>query len=347
MKAGEAVNHYDWVIVGAGIVGLCTAYHLARRKLRVCVIEQMSRLANATTHSGAGIRHFDPDPVVSAQVVQSHDFYSELGLVDDFHPCPSYYCVGATTASAVLDRASARGFRVLSRAQLQVRRPHIDWGTVDFAVEDDQAGFRDPLTTWNTLHAACERLGVRFQFGQQVLAFNSGASARQLLTRVGPYHAHGVIFATGYWTPSLLARLELPMVVRNRTITIHRLERHNLPHLPFVVEHESGFHARPTASGGVLFGVPQLDWDVVPEHLPDRAADHLNKALHHLQRYGRTPLSFSDVHTTRSADAFPLAVAEEQAALPEHTHVLAFGEGAAFKYAPAKTLAYVNSILGS
>lgn len=347
MKGGEAVHQYDWVIVGAGIVGLCTAFHLAQRKLRVCVIEQMQRVANATTHSGAGIRYFDPDPVVSAQVLQSHGFYSELGLVDDFHPCPSYYCVGAATDSAVLDRASARGFRVLSRAQLQVCRPHVDWGTVDFAVEDDQAGFRDPLTIWDTLHEACERLGVRFQFGQQVLAFHDGASARQLLTRAGRYDAHGMIFATGYWTPSLLARLGLPVVVRNRTITIHRLEGHNLPHLPFVVEHESGFHARPTASAGVLFGVPQLDWDVMPEHLPDCAADQLNKALHHLQCYGRTPLSFSDVRTVRSADAFHSVVPGEQTALPEHTHVFAFGEGAAFKYAPARTLAYVNSILGS
>jgi glycine/D-amino acid oxidase-like deaminating enzyme len=347
MSASEGSSHHDWLVVGAGVVGLCTALHLARRKLRVCVIEQMSQVANASIVSGAGIRFFDPDPIVSAQVVQSHHFYSELGLADDFRPCTSYYGFGVAAAERLLDRAHASGMRVLSRAQLKACRPHIEWGAVDYAVEDEHAGFRDPLITWHTLRAACERLGVAFRFGHQVLAFEDRACARQLVTQAGRYMAHGVIFATGYWTPSLLERLGLPHVVRNRTITVHRLAGHNLAHLPFVVEHGSGFHARPTACGEILFGLPQPDWDVAPDNLPDRANAHLDKAVAHLQRYATTPLSFSGVRTTRSADAFASVAPEVQATLPDHTHVFAFGEGAAFKYAPAKTLAYINLIQGS
>ncbi|MFJ7792634.1 NAD(P)/FAD-dependent oxidoreductase [Pseudomonas sp. NPDC096950] len=347
MSASEVSSHYDWLVVGAGIVGLCTALHLARRKRRVCVIEQMSEVTNASTLSGAGIRFFDPDPGISAQVAQSHDFYSALGLAEDFRPCPSYYGFGAAANERLLDRAHASGMRVLSRAQLRARRPSVEWGSVDYAVEDEHAGFRDPLITWHALRAACERLGVTFRFGHQVLAFEDSTRARYVLTQAGRYGAHGVIFATGYWTPSLLERLGLPAVVRNRTITVHRLAGHNLAHLPFVVEHDSGFHARPTASGEILFGVPQPDWDVAPDNLPDRADAHLNKALAHLQRYAPVPLSFSGVRTTRSADAFDSVAPEAQTVLPEHTHVFAFGEGAAFKYAPARTLAYLNSILGS
>ncbi|MEB0089662.1 FAD-dependent oxidoreductase [Pseudomonas sp. CCI4.2] len=347
MSSREVSSGYDWLVVGAGLVGLCTALHLARRKLRVCVIEQMSQVTNASTVSGAGIRFFDPDPVVSARVIQSHDFYSELGLADDFRSCPSYYGFGAAAAEGLLERASATGLRVLSRAHLQARRPHIQWEAVDYAVEDEHAGFRDPLITWHALLAACERLGVNFRFGHQVLAFEENAGARQLLTQVGRYVAHGVIFATGYWTPNLLERLGLPVVVRNRTVTVHRLAGHNLACLPFIVEHDSGFHARPTACGEILFGVPQLDWDVAPDNLPDRTDAHLNKALAHLQRYAPVPLLFSGVRTTRAADAFASVALEAKTALPEHTHVFAFGEGAAFKYAPARTLAYINSTLGS
>jgi glycine/D-amino acid oxidase-like deaminating enzyme len=343
----DTLHQYDWVVVGAGIVGLCAAYHLAKRRLRVCVIEQMQRVTNATTQSGAGIRYFDPDPVVSAQVFESQHFYSELDLNGDFNPCPSYYCFGAASDTSILDHASARGFRVLSRAQLQTRNPDIDWRTVEFAVEDDEAGFRDPLRTWCALHAECERLGVSFQFGQKIMARGESGTSSQLFTQSKCYDTQGIILATGYWTPSLLARLGLPVVVRNRTITVHFLEGHNLSELPFVVEHESGFHARPTSTGGLLFGVPQLDWDVAPEHLPDRADNHLFEALQHLQRYGHERLSFSGVRTVHSADAFHLLVVEEQIALPTYMHVFAFGEGAAFKYAPAKTRAYVNSILGS
>lgn len=344
MSSSKSYRYYDWIVVGAGIIGLCSALHLARRKLRVCVIEQMNQVKNASTASGAGIRFFDPDPVVSAQVAQSHEFYSQLGLADDFCHCPSYYCYDAVAAKAGLERIRAGGLGLLSRAQLQARMPLTDWGSVDHAVEDKYAGFRDPLVTWHALRAACDRLGVAFQFGQQVLRFEDNAYARRLLTQESCYAANGVIFATGYWTPSLLKHLGLPVVVRNRTITVHRLVGHDLERLPFIVEHDSGFHARPTACGEVLFGIPQLDWDVAPDNLPNRADVHLKKALAHLQRYAPVPLSFSGVRTTRSADAFASA-ALEQDALPQHTHVLAFGEGAAFKYAPAKTLAYIKLIL--
>ncbi|WP_369124933.1 FAD-dependent oxidoreductase, partial [Pseudomonas sp. CCI4.2] len=65
MRSREVSSGYDWLVVGAGLVGLWTALHLARRILRVCFIEQMSQVTNACTVSGAGIRFLDPDPVVS------------------------------------------------------------------------------------------------------------------------------------------------------------------------------------------------------------------------------------------------------------------------------------------
>lgn len=61
MKAADKKSqHLDAVVVGAGIIGLWTAVHLARRGCKVALIEQQTVPINATVNSGAGIRFFRP-----------------------------------------------------------------------------------------------------------------------------------------------------------------------------------------------------------------------------------------------------------------------------------------------
>ncbi|KAJ1619055.1 hypothetical protein T492DRAFT_890996 [Pavlovales sp. CCMP2436] len=45
---------FDAAVVGAGIVGLTTAYRLSRAGLRVCVLDRASRVASHSSHMSAG-----------------------------------------------------------------------------------------------------------------------------------------------------------------------------------------------------------------------------------------------------------------------------------------------------
>ncbi|MBB5448368.1 MULTISPECIES: FAD-binding oxidoreductase [unclassified Paraburkholderia] len=339
-------EHYDVLVIGAGIVGLCAAFHLAQRKLRVGLLEQRQAPDNATLSSGAGIRFYDPHPEISAWVEDSHAFYSRLDLGAGFRACPSYYGISSRDAQGLPAEAEQRGFRVLSPAQLQTRWPGLDWRAMDCVIEDPRAGFRDSQHVWRLLIEHCNRLGVRMGFGSPVRRWaECGVGHHHLWTDGARYSAQHVILATGYWTPTLLAQLGLPKLVRNRTVTIHYMEKSPLAYdLPFLVEHESGFHARPTASGGILFGIPQADWDVDPDHLPDRGRQQVDAAVRHLQGYLRVPVSTARLITVRSADAYPGETSPGTGRWPPSFHLLAFGQGAAFKYAPARTLSYLDTI---
>jgi glycine/D-amino acid oxidase-like deaminating enzyme len=340
MKAADKKSqHLDAVVVGAGIIGLWTAVHLARRGCQVALIEQQTVPINATVNSGAGIRFFDPNTQIHDWVRQSHSFYQELGSSGAFTPAPAIYCLDANDDSTILMDAQARGFGLLDNTKLTTLYPDLTWPTSIWAVEDSEAGYRNPTQVCNALLSLCKQLGVHIAFGERVHALEAGQSLR-VRTDQCAYCSEHVFLASGYWTPTLLKELGIPVQVRNRTVTIHYSNEKIHAKLPFLVEHKSGFHMRPT-DGGMLFGLPQLDYDIPPGELPNRGDKQSNAAFEHIRRYlPQTTMQSSVLHTVRSADAFPLGVPSES--LPDNLNVIALGQGSAFKYAPAMTLSHIK-----
>ena len=336
--------NFDVAVVGAGIVGLWSAFHLADRGLRVGVLEQTPQPGGATAHSGAGVRFFDEDPRVSEEIAVSQRYYEQLAGTT-FTRCPCVYCPAPESMAAQASSAAARGFAVADRAALRKRWPDLCWDGVALAVLDERAGYWDPVAVMDRLRAACVHKGVRFHYGQRLAGVEDAGTPR-LHTLDGTWHAGQVIFATGYWTAALLRQLGQPVQVTSRTITIHLLAAHNVPAPPFLVEQDSGFHMRAAARGNVLFGLPQLDWDIDPDALPASSAAHFQDALGRLQRYCLAPVTYRQVRTVRSADAYSHDGGQQPGALPPSMHVFAFGNGASFKTAPSRTLTLVNSLFG-
>ncbi|HDS1758843.1 FAD-dependent oxidoreductase [Pseudomonas sp. M5] len=334
----SGARFFDAVVVGAGITGLCTALHLARRGRSVALLEQQAEPDNATANSGAGVRFFDPDAQISEWVRESHDFYQSLGAA--WLPAPALYCLQGDTDDS-LETARLCGFRSQEFLGLKALYPAIEWAPSALAIEDSDAGFRDPLQVTQLLLRKCHKLRVYVGFAEPVTELQIDLR-HKLRTPSGLYSTDQLLFACGYWSPEVMQRLGLPAHVRNRTVTIHYLDK--APTVPFLVEHLTGFHMRSTASGGLLFGLPQLDFDIPAQQLPDRAETQGAIAYQHLRQYLPVlPAETAPLRTVRSADAWPLLAPAPT--LPNNIHHLAFGQGSAFKYAPAATLAYLDQHL--
>lgn len=329
---------FDAVVVGAGITGLCTTLHLARRGYSVALLEQQAEPDNATTNSGAGVRFFDPDVQIGKWVRESHDFYQSLGAA--WLPAPALYCLPGKSDDS-LETARLCGFRSRDFTGLKALYPAIEWTPSAVAIEDSNAGFRDPRQVTQLLLRECHKLSVYVGFAEPVTELQVDLH-HQLRTPRALYSTDQLLFACGYWSPEVMQQLGLPAHVRNRTVTTHYLDK--APPVPFLVEHLTGFHMRPTASGGLLFGLPQLDFDISAQQLPDRAETQGGMAYQHLRRYLPVlPADIAPLRTVRSADTWPLLTPPPT--LPNNIHHLAFGQGSAFKYAPAATLAYLDQHL--
>jgi len=333
------IQHFDAVVIGTGITGLCTALHLARWGRSVALLESQSYPVNATLCSGAGVRFFDPKPQIMEWVHESHAFYQALGAICT--PAPALYCLDEDADPQILEEARVRGFHTHTAKGLKAYYPECSWSASALAIADPDAGFYDPRHVRQVILDACRHHQVHIAFAEPVIELQVG-TCHQVLTPNGCYSTDHVVFACGYWSAELLKQLGLPIQSRNRTVTVHYLD--NAATVPFVVEHCSGFHMRSTVNGGVLFGLPQLDFDVPATQLPDRSETHDTAALKHLRRYlPLLPDQIVGMRTVRSADAWPLT--NLASALPHNVHHLAFGQGSSFKYTPAATLAYLDQHL--
>lgn len=86
-------ENYDVVIIGAGLVGLSTAYHLARKGIsRVLVIEKQASWATGSSGRSAGgvrLQFSHPSSVRFSQyaVQMFRDFEDHCGISAAFIPC--------------------------------------------------------------------------------------------------------------------------------------------------------------------------------------------------------------------------------------------------------------------
>src|SRR5262247_2972323 len=90
----------DVVIVGAGIMGVSTAYHLARRRAgRVVVVERDGVCSGSTALASGGIRHQYANPIgiaLTLNVIETFErFEAEFGVDPQFRQ--HGYLILATT----------------------------------------------------------------------------------------------------------------------------------------------------------------------------------------------------------------------------------------------------------
>src|SRR5262245_1773776 len=80
MREGQAVERdADVVVIGAGIVGSATAYHLARRGVRVVVVERGAVCGEQSRKNWGFVRQQGRDPAEVPLMMESNRIWRGLG----------------------------------------------------------------------------------------------------------------------------------------------------------------------------------------------------------------------------------------------------------------------------
>jgi len=156
----------DSVIVGAGIMGASTAYHLARRGYgRIVVLERGAVCSGSTALASGGIRHQYANRIGIELTRQSIRVYS-----------------------AALQRALGVDTRVLAPDDVRALCPYLWTGDLASATYSPRDGFADPYLVTTAIAARARDLGVVIEPDREVTGFTRG---RRGATVIAGFSGHG------------------------------------------------------------------------------------------------------------------------------------------------------------
>ncbi len=257
------------VVVGGGIWGLSTAYHLARAgSCQVTLIERNDQVAAETTPRAAGLVGQIRESATMCGAIQYTlqlftEFTEETGY-DLGLRRPGSLMVALTDArmeayALQVENGRENGLEAefVSNQEMERLAPHMNVSalTGGFVVAGD--GYVDPSLCALGYAAAARELGVRFQCGTPVtgLDVESGTVAG-VRTAEGSIGADAVVLTGGPWTANLLrewAEYELTVAtIRHQRVCT--VPQPGIPsHHPVVRVTDESCYLRPEA-GGYLYG---------------------------------------------------------------------------------------------
>src|SRR5262245_23969876 len=284
----------DVVIVGAGIMGVSTAYHLARRRVgRVVVLERDGVCSGSTALASGGIRHQYANRIGIELTLHSIEtferFAAEFGV--DPHFRQHGYLILATTdaertqaeKNVALQRSLGVDVELLSPDEARHRFPYLHTDDIQGATYSPRDGYADPYLVTTAMAARARDLGVEIRTGSEVLGIRRNASRVEgVTTREGSVDAPVVVLAAGAWTGVVgrLAGVDIPVqpLRRSKFITAPFPFARIPEATPFVIDTHQGISLRREGAGLLLgigrphdapsFGT-EVDWSLI-EPLTER-----------------------------------------------------------------------------
>lgn len=206
----------DVVILGAGVMGASTAFHLARRKAgRILVLDKGDVASGGSGRSSALVRmHYSYPPEVDLAVKSLAIFRTwkdYVGRDGDFRQTGFVRIVpekelDRLEKNVAMQRAHGVDARVITRAELSEIAPDWNCDDVPRAAWEPGSGYGDGAGVANDFLERAREMGVVYRSQTRAEGFAvSGGRVAGVRTDRGEVSAPVVIAATGPWSRPLFA----------------------------------------------------------------------------------------------------------------------------------------------
>ena len=299
-------SHARVIVVGGGVIGVSTAYHLAKAGWTDIVVLERDKLTSGTTWHAAGLIASSGMATETLAWIAKYtrELYqaleAETGISTGFHQCGHLH-LATTAARREVQRREINFTRTLgmekhevSAAEVSRMFPLVDTTGVLSAIWSPNDGRANPVDVTMSLAAGARKRGVRIVENCPITDFIvKNRRVQGVMTAQGPITAEVVVLAAGMWSRQLGAKIgvSVPLqaaehyyLLTEPLAGVHR-------DLPVVEDPESFAYVREEG-GGLLFGLfePEgANWSLngVPKDasfltLPsdwDRMTPHLEHAF--------------------------------------------------------------------
>lgn len=215
----------DAVVIGGGVHGASIAYHLAKRKMRVMLVEKRFFAAGGTGKSTALVRQHYDNYVESKLTYESWKYFvnwKEMVSGRDAGFIKTGFIRTVIPEELVALRANADmhhqiGIRseLITAAQVKEIEPNWDVSDIECAAYEPESGYADPQATTLSFVERARELGAQFHQQTTVLKINVRNNRVVGVTtdKLGEISTPKVIVAAGPWTPHLLKPLGIDLPI--------------------------------------------------------------------------------------------------------------------------------------
>ena len=297
-----ATSNMTVAIVGAGITGLSTAFHLAEAGVgRIVIVDKGKVGSGSSNKSGAVNTMLMPTETgTRARSITMDIFESLSGILDDysFHQSGCLFILTEAEYEAgeeqrQMHRRVGADFEVLRRRDMESRYPALTIRDDEYCVFDRRGGWNEPDTYIRAMHAKVVDMGVEIREDEPVEEFvreGDRMTGVRLSGDSGDLVADAVVCTVNAWANSLLAGVGQLVPARNyvheRFVTTP-FER--LPEIPATNDNAAAIYYRPTEDNRLLFGahnaesvevrMPGIDFDYSSLELAPEPAQLILEAV--------------------------------------------------------------------
>ncbi|MEP7379683.1 MAG: FAD-dependent oxidoreductase, partial [Chloroflexota bacterium] len=244
---------FDVIVIGAGVHGASTAFHLAERGAKVLVLERAAAASGATGRSSGLVRmHYDLK-AESALAWRSYDYFinweSRVGGECGFTKTGFVRIVPpeqeANLRANVADQQTLGiPTSIIQAADVKRLAPMLTTDDFNIAAYEPDSGYADPTSVCNTLLAAARRLGATYRQSTPVEAIEvSAGRVFGVKTATGSISSAHVVLAAGAWSGGLARSAGVEMDIK-------------------AWHHDTGFVRQPTTGAAGGSGLPTVIDDI-------------------------------------------------------------------------------------
>lgn len=273
MSAGS-----DIVVVGGGINGVSTAFHLAKAGASVTLLEKTFIAGGPTGLSSAIIRQHYSNGITArmaldslrvwqnfAEMVGGEAGYTKVGFLIAVKPED----IEGLQANIALQQSVGIDTRFVSPQEMKQIEPQLDIAGLGGAAYEPDGGYCDPAMAANSYADAAKSLGADIRTGitaTQIMVGNGRIQGVE--TTDGFFPAEKVVVAAGPWSMNLLETLgiALPIITARIKIGLFKRPPEFSTH-PVWADFVSQIYARPETGDMMLVG------SISPDEADDQVSD--------------------------------------------------------------------------
>jgi glycine/D-amino acid oxidase-like deaminating enzyme len=239
------MSHYDFIVIGAGVIGASVAHHLATLGAKSVLVVDRGTIGAGTTSQSSGLlrTHYSVRQNVELARSSWHAFNNFAAYLDDDEAscglvkCGYMICApeGDKLAplQASLDAQQGMGIEVqlLSRAEARERLPIAQFDDAALIGYEPEAGFADAYLVATGFARSARRRGVKFMENTTVTGLvRDGRRVTGVQTSAGTFSCGMLISTQNIWTPELAGWIGVPLPVKPERHTVLALECNVAPY---------------------------------------------------------------------------------------------------------------------